>query len=313
MNRLRVGSMFSGIGGICLGFQRAGAEIVWANEKDSDASKTYRHNFGDEYLVEDDIKNVDTSLIPDIDILSAGFPCQPFSIMGRKRGFSDPRGNLFFEISRVVDVKRPKMILLENVKHLIEHDYGKTFLVIYNTLAQFGYAVKYKVMNSTEYGNIPQDRKRIFIVAFLDFEQCDRFSFPEQIELTVEINDIIDRTQKHNEIYYYREGNHYYKDLNERMQDENAIYRIDDSGTARRKYLICPTLKANMGTFPDRVPLIRDDYGIRKITPQECLALQGFPIEYSYPKISLDSAYKQAGNTVCVPVVKRIAEQMLRL
>lgn len=264
MCALLVGSMFSGIGGICSSFQQAGAEIVWANEKDADAAKTYRQNFGDKYLIEDDIRNVDTLSIPDIDILTAGFPCQPFSIMGRKRGFGDPRGNLFFEISRVIDAKRPKIILLENVKHLIEHDYGKTFLVIYNTLAQFGYAVKYKVMNATEYGNIPQERKRIFIAAFLDFSQCDNFSFPETIELTTKVNDIIDRTQKHSDIYYYNERSPYYKELNIRIVDKQSIYRIDDSGTAKRRYTICPTLKANMGTYHDRVPLIRDDFGIRK-------------------------------------------------
>lgn len=313
MSALLVGSMFSGIGGICLGFQQAGADIIWANEKDADAAKTYRHNFGDKYLIEDDIKNVDALSIPDIDILTAGFPCQPFSIMGRRRGFSDPRGNLFFEISRVIDAKRPKIILLENVKHLIEHDYGKTFLVIYNTLAQFGYAVKYKVMNATEYGNIPQERKRIFIAAFLDLAQCDAFSFPEPVELTTKINDIIDRTQKHSPIYYYDEQSSYYNELNIRVVDKQAIYRIDDSGTAKRRYTICPTLKANMGTYHDRVPLIRDNFGIRKFTPKECLDLQGFPQSFEFPKMSLEAAYKQAGNTVCVPVVRRIAEEILRI
>ncbi len=307
---IKVGSMFSGIGGIDLGFQIAGAEIVWANEVDSNACKTYRHNFGDSYLIEKDIRNIEVSDIPDFNVLIAGFPCQPFSIMGKQKGFKDQRGNLFFEISRVINAKRPNIVFLENVKNLIEHDNGRTFLVIYNTLAQFGYGVKYKVMNASEYGNLPQDRSRIFIVAFLDYIMLDHFCFPEPIELTKSINNIIDRSVRHNDIYYYKEDNPYFNELNKRIKDKNSIYRIDDSGVAKHRYEICPTLKANMGTYPDRVPLFRDDFGIRKLTPRECLDLQGFPRSYTYPKISMDNAYKQAGNTVCIPVIERIANSI---
>ena len=259
---------------------------------------------------ENDIRSVDTKDIPDIDILTAGFPCQPFSVMGKQKGFGDARGNLFFEISRVIDKKRPQIVFLENVKNLIEHDNGKTFLVIYNTLAQFGYAVKYKVLNACEYGNIPQDRSRIFIVAFLDYNMLDRFKFPEPLSLTKSINDIINRSERHHDIYYYKEDNPYFDKLNKNIKDNVSIYRIDDWGVAKNRYTICPTPKANMGTFPDRVPIIKDDFGIRKLTPKECLSLQGFPNDYNYPKISLNSAYKQAGNTVCVPVVSEIAKNI---
>ena len=147
----RVCSLFAGMGGIDLGFQQAGFDIVWANEYDQEAAITYRINFVDEHLVEKDIRLVNPHDIPDFDVLVAGFPCQPFSTAGLQRGFADPRGNLFFEISKVLDVKRPRIVFLENVENLIAHDNGKTFLVIYNTLAQFGYAVKYKVMDSQEY------------------------------------------------------------------------------------------------------------------------------------------------------------------
>ena len=147
MNRLRICSLFSGIGGIDLGFQQAGFDIVWANEFDHDAATTYRVNFGGEHLVEKDIRRINPQDIPDFDVLVAGFPCQPFSIMGRQKGFNDDRGNLYFEIGRIIDIKRPPIVFLENVENLIEHDDGKTFLVIYNTLAQFGYAVKYKVLD----------------------------------------------------------------------------------------------------------------------------------------------------------------------
>jgi DNA (cytosine-5)-methyltransferase 1 len=146
-NGYRVASLFAGIGGICLGFKQAGFDVVWANEFDSAACKTYRYNFGGEYLVEEDIRRIKADSIEDIDVIAGGFPCQPFSIAGKQRGFDDKRGNLFFEITRIVDIKRPKIIFLENVPNLMEHDNGKTFLVIYNTLAQFGYSVKYKVIN----------------------------------------------------------------------------------------------------------------------------------------------------------------------
>lgn len=308
---MKVGSLFSGIGGIDLGFQQAGFNIVWANELDKDAATTYRHNFGNKCLVEKDICKVKAKEIPDFDILVAGFPCQPFSIMGRQKGFKDPRGTLFYEIVRVVKEKQPKIIFLENVSNLIKHDDGKTFLAIYNALAPLGYSLRYSVMDATEYGNVPQIRTRIFIVAFLDEEKCEKFKFPEKIERTVQLNDIIKRDIKHDNSYYYNENSPYYKDLKIIVTDKRALYKIYDTGVSRKAHYICPTLTANMGTYPDRVPIVLDDYGIRKITPYECLTLQGFPKEYRFPKIPLPSAYKQCGNSVVVPVIKRIAESIM--
>lgn len=308
-NKPKVGSLFSGIGGIDLGFEQAGFEISWANEIDAAACKTYHHNFPNTHLIEGDVRDIDPSALSDIDVLVAGFPCQPFSIMGYRRGFKDPRGNLFFEISRFIDVKRPRVVFLENVQNLIEHDNGKTFLVIYNTLAQFGYSVKYKVINATDV-NIPQNRARIFIVAFLNIEDCDCFVFPESVPLEATIDDIIDRSVKHDDIYYYGFESRYFKTLNAKIVDKTGIYRIDDSGIATRKWEICPTLKANMGTYHDRVPIIRDDFGIRKLTPLECLAFQGYPQSYTFKGISLESAYKQCGNSVVVPAIRRIAQNI---
>ena len=306
---MKVGSLFSGIGGIDLGFQQAGFNIVWANELDKDAATTYRHNFGNKCLVEKDICKAKAKEIPDI--LVAGFPCQPFSIMGRQKGFKDPRGTLFYEIVRVVKEKQPKIIFLENVSNLIKHNDGKTFLAIYNALAPLGYSLRYSVMDATEFGNVPQIRTRIFIVAFLDEEKCEKFKFPKKIERTVQLNDIIKRDIKHDNSYYYNENSPYYKDLKIIVTDKRALYKIYDTGVSRKAHYICPTLTANMGTYPDRVPIVLDDYGIRKITPYECLALQGFPKEYRFPKIPLPSAYKQCGNSVVVPVIKRIAESIM--
>ena len=309
MDKLKVASMFAGIGGICLGFKQAGFEIVWANEKDKDACKTYRANFGDKYLVEDDIKNIGPNTLPDFDILTAGFPCQPFSIAGRKQGFKDKRGNLFFEIARIIDVKRPKVVFLENVKNLEEHDNGKTFLVIYNTLAQFGYGVRYKVLNGKDYG-LPQNRERIFIIGFLDDWQCNTYKYPEPIKSPESIFELINIHEKKHPFYYY-DKSPYYDILNRAIVDKTKIYKLTDYGVRKSKTSICPTLTANMGTFPDRVPIIKDDYSIRKLMPSECLLIQGFPADFKFPKdISIDSAYKQVGNSVCVPLIKMLAEQL---
>ncbi len=307
---MKVASMFSGIGGIDLGFQQAGFAVVWANEFDKDAATTYRLNFGGEHLAEADIKSVYPATIPDFDVLVAGFPCQPFSKMGFQKGFKDPRGTLFFQIVRIAEAKRPSIIFLENVSNLLEHDAGKTFLTVYNALAPLGYYFKYSVMDAMEYGNVPQQRTRLFIVGFLDYEQCKRFSFPEKQELTVDMNDILDRSVKHDDGYYYTEESPFYNALKSIVTDKRALYKIYDSGVSRKRHYFCPALTANMGTYPDRVPIILDDFGIRKITPYECLALQGFPKSFRFANIPMNSAYKQYGNSVVVPVIRRIAEQI---
>ena len=307
---MKVCSLFSGIGGIDLGFTQAGFDIVYANEYDKDAATTYRHNFFEKNLVEQDIRKVNADDIPDFDVLTAGFPCQSFSIAGKQKGFADPRGELFFQIARIVEAKQPKVVFLENVANLLNHDDGKSFLTVYNALVPYGYAFRYRVMDSFEYGNVPQHRKRIFIVGFLDETQCEKFSFPEKTECTVKLNDIVNRRKKHDKAYYYSESSFYYSDLKRLAIDKNALYKIYDRGVSPKAYYVCPTLTANMGTYPDRVPIVKDDFGIRKLTPYECLALQGFPKDFRFSGIPLSSAYKQIGNSVCVPVVRRIAEQI---
>lgn len=308
---MQVGSMFAGMGGICAGFREEGAKIIWANEINRYACMTYRHNFGSDYLVENDIRSIDAHTIPDIDILTAGFPCQPFSLMGKQKGFADPRGTMYFEILRVIDAKRPKVLLLENVRNFIQHDGGRTFMTVYNTLAERGYGVKYAVLGAHTHADIPQLRDRLFIAAFLDFSQMEQFTFPDTIPLTKTINDLIDRNKPVDERYYYKEPNPYYLRLKDKMTDNSAVYRIDDSGVALKAWKVCPTLKANMGTYHDRVPLLATPSGIRKLTPTDCLALQGFPQDFSFPNIPENEIYKQLGNTVCVPVVTRIAERLI--
>lgn len=307
---MRVASMFSGIGGIDLAFENLGHEIVWANDIDKYANDTYKKNFPDTLLIEDNICNINEKMLPDFDLLIAGFPCQSFSIMGYQRGFKDPRGNLFFEIERIVKEKQPQIIFLENVKNLVKHDGGKTFTVIYTILSELNYYIKYKIMSPHKYTNIPQLRERIFIVAFKDLTRCENFRFPELVCLTKTINDFIDRSEIHHNVYYYNEENIYFDTLNKRIRDKEAIYRIDDWGVANRKWEICPTLKANMGTYSDRVSVIRDDFGIRKLTPYECLKLQGFSDGFKFANIPINEAYKQCGNTVCVKIVEKILKPL---
>ena len=199
------------------------------------------------------------------------------------------------------------------MKNLLEHDNGKTFLVIYNSLAQFGYCMRYKVLNALEYGNLPQNRERLFIVAFKDWEQCNKFEFPSPIELTQRLFDIIDRTEQQAYGYYY-DNTPYYPLLNQAITDTSCIYKFTDFNVRKSKRDICPTLTANMGTYPNRVPIIKDKFGIRKLTPLECLALQGYPSEFKFPNtIKIEDAYKQAGNTVCVPLIKRIANSIISI
>ncbi len=309
MNTLKVGSLFSGIGGIDLGFQQAGFEIAFANESDKDTCKTYRHNLKNCNLIEDDIRNVNAEALPYVDVLSAGFPCQSFSVCGNKKGFKDERGNLFFEIMHIADVLQPPVIFLENVANLTEHDNGKTFNVIHNELASRDYFIRYVIADACNYG-IPQHRTRIYIVAFKSPCACEAFRFPVECKSGKHIFDVIDKTLKVDDLYYVSQESSLYAKLNKAMTDSRQIYRFSDYGIQSSKGGISFTLKANMGTWYNRVPFIKDNYGIRKITPCECLALQGFPKGYSFPDIPSTSAYKQCGNTVCVPIIKNIAEQI---
>lgn len=306
---MKVGSLFSGIGGIDLGFQQMGFDIVWANDFDRDACKTYRLNFPDTVLYEGDVRKLDAQTLSKVDIVSAGFPCQPFSVCGNQKGFKDNRGNLFFEILRIVDVIRPKIIFLENVANITVHDKGHTFSVIYNELVKRDYYVRYLVADACEYG-VPQHRTRTYLLAFNDVIQCENFRFPQKTELKQRIFDIIDKSIKANNSFYLNENSIQFSKIAKAITDDNQIYRFSDYGIQAGNDGICFTLKANMGTWYNRIPIIRDNYGIREITPYECLALMGFPKDFLIANIPIKSAYKQIGNSVCVPIIKMIADRI---
>lgn len=318
MNKLRLASFFAGVGGIDIGFERTGmVSTVYANEIDEYPVKTFEKNFS--LKVDNrDIHDVKSSDVPDVDVIAGGFPCQAFSIAGYRQGFDDEkgRGTLFFELMRIVKDKKPEVVFLENVKNLVGHDNGNTFKVILEELSKAGYHSKYKVLNAMEYGNTPQNRERIYIVSFKNEDAYNDFEFPEPVQLTKSLKDVIDYENKVDEKYYYTKGkyaNNLYERLKEDMDDENAVYQWRRQYVRKNQSGVVPTLTANMGTGGHNVPLVLTKHGIRKITPHEAFNVQGFPTDFKLPTDMVDSRlYKQAGNSVCVDVIYRIAQNIIQ-
>lgn len=307
--------LFAGIGGFRIALQSLGGKCVFSSEWDANAQKTYFYNFGEiPYgdITKESIKNC----IPDgFDVLCAGFPCQAFSIAGYRKGFEDTRGTLFFDVAEIIKRKRPKAVFLENVKNLYTHDNGKTFAVIKATLEELGYVVYHKVMNSMEYANVPQNRERIFIVCFdpNQVKNHHQFSFPERTELTHTIHDCIDPEINDKALYYGAKFIHY-EELKRDMVSMDTIYQWRRQYVRENKSNVCPTLTANMGTGGHNVPLILTKYGIRKLSPKECINFQGYPKEYQFPTSIANSAkYKQAGNSVVVPLITKVCQNIISI
>ena len=296
-DHFRVASFFAGVGGIDLGFSLTRCQIVYANEFDPYAVKTYNLNFPHPADCRD-IHAVKAEELPDMDILVGGFPCQAFSIAGLRQGCHDEkgRGSLFFELARILYAKKPRAAFFENVKNLLTHDNGRTIKIISETLKALGYHVDYRVLNATEYGNIPQNRERIYIVAF---------------------RDIIDFEKRMPEKYYYTKGKYsglIYEKLQEAMEDDDSqhpgIYQWRRWYVRKNQHGVIPTLTANQGGGGHNVCIVKTQCGIRKMTPRECFNAQGFPATFRLPDESDSRLYKQAGNSVCVPVIARIARQI---
>lgn len=317
MKTFTTASFFAGVGGIDLGFEQTGrCRTVYANEFDPYPAETFEKNFSIKVDCRD-IRLVKPEEVPDVDGYLFGFPCQAFSVAGYRLGFEDPkdRGNLFFEVMRIVHEKHPRFLFAENVKNLVGHDGGKTFKVILEALQVEGYKYRYQVLNAMEYGNVPQNRERIYIVAFRDEEDYQRFAFPDPVPLKKKLADIIDFENKLPEKYYYTAGKYkgdIYDQLVAAMDDPDTVYQW------RRKYVrknmsgVVPTLTANQGEGGHNVCLIKTPYGIRKMTPHECFNAQGFPSDFKLPVQADSRLYKQAGNSVCVSVINRIAENMMQ-
>ncbi|MCK8624786.1 DNA cytosine methyltransferase [Apilactobacillus sp. M161] len=314
-NKLTIDSFFAGVGGIELGFTQTGYfKVLYANEFDKNAVKTYETNYPNIKVDNRDIHEVNPNEIPNSDIITGGFPCQAFSIAGYRKGFEDERGDLFFEMLKIIKSKNPKAILIENVKNLVTHDKGNTFKVIREALVENGYFIKWKVLNGKDYGNVPQNRERIYIVGFSSKDAYDRFSFPKEQKLSKSIHDIIDFDKKEDEKYYYREGKQpFYKKLIPVIKSHDTLYQWRRQYVRENKSGVVPTLTANMGTGGHNVPIIYTNSNeIRKLTPKEAFNAQGYPKDFKLPSIANGQLYKQAGNSVVVPVIKRIADNIAK-
>jgi len=300
--------LFAGIGGIRLPFQELGGKCVFTSEWDKFSQKTYHINFGE--IPAGDITKIEIATIPSFDILLAGFPCQPFSQAGLKKGFEDTRGTLFFEIERIISAKRPKAFLLENVKQLRGHDGGRTLSVIVEHLKALNYTVNYEILKAADFG-LPQNRERIYIVGFnkehFHINNDYSFKYPEPTKIPTRLGNILE------------------SGVDERYTISDRLY----AGHLRRKkehkekgngfgFTVFTTESEYTNTISARyykdgseVLIEQNGKNPRKLTPRECARLQGFPEDFIIP-VSDTQAYKQFGNSVAVPVIRAIAKQMLK-
>lgn len=318
MKKLTFIDLFCGIGGIRQGMTDAGFQCVFSCDSDKDCQKTYFENFID--MPYGDIKEIGIKDIPDFDVLCAGFPCQPFSISGRMKGFEDTRGTLFFEICRIIKEKQPKAVMLENVKHLVHHDNGKTLEVIIQSLQDLGYNVNWRILNAKDFG-VPQNRERIIIVAtqdttpfnfdalpvspctsmrpFLDregdFEYLDPkdYTLLEKTHITQSGLIFAGYRNKALRKVGVKEGTEH---LSRVHKQPNRIYSVAG---------LHPTLPAQEAS--GRFFILDDDGNVRKLTMNECYRFMGFP--QSFIRVgSMATQYKQIGNSVCVPMISAVAE-----
>ena len=289
--------------------------VCLQSEWELSAQKTYRNNFGEVPFGDITKERVKNYIPQEFDILCAGFPCQAFSIAGNQKGFADTRGTLFFDIEQIVLKHKPKVVFLENVKNLVSHNNGNTFKTIISVLEdKLGYKVFTKILNSMKYANIPQNRERIFIVAF-DPDQVlnfANFKFPSEIKLTRTIHDILQK-EKQAENLYYNKNHAYFPELEKAITSKDTVYQWRRVYARENKSNVCPTLTANMGTGGHNVPLIKDDYGIRKLSPRECFLFQGYPVNYILPKLPNSKLYMQAGNSVTTTLIERISNEIIKV
>jgi DNA (cytosine-5)-methyltransferase 1 len=310
-DKLNMIDLFAGTGAFTLAFQLTNSvNIVFGNDMVDHSKKIYDENF-DHKLTLKNLNEVNVEDIPSHDILTGGFPCQPFSIAGLQEGFKDERSNVFWKILSIIDHHQPKCVILENVKNLLSHDDNKTFNTIKSNLEERGYYICYKVLNTSDITGIPQHRERIYIVCIKSKSVFDKFSldFPKiekkKISEFLE-NDIPTK-------YYYTDKSCTWNLVKNSVVKKDTIYQYRRVYVRENKSSECPTLTANMGCGGHNVPLILDSIGIRKLTPRECFNLQGFPMSYKLPNLSDSNLYKLAGNAVSVPVVILIANRIIPL
>jgi DNA (cytosine-5)-methyltransferase 1 len=299
--------LFAGIGGMRLGFEKAGFEIVYSNDIDKYACATYRRNFGE--IDEKDIRLVDPNLLPEFDVLLAGFPCQPFSLIGKRDGLNDPRGQLFNEVVRFLDARKPRAFVLENVRNVLRHNKGETYKVIKSALeaAGDGYVVFENVLDSQNFG-VPQHRQRAYIVGIRnphkEFIFPEKSSFPGIDKLTGIIEKKVPDKYYLSQKYY--EGLIVHKERHSAKGSGFGCEVLDPKGISNT--IVCGNMGRERNLIQDR-PISINKWGIRKLTERECARLQGFPDWFEIP-VSTTQAYKQFGNAVTVPVARQMAKTL---
>lgn len=321
---LTAGALFAGIGGFCLGFGSAGIKTIWAIENSATATQTYRWNIPNVRIIEE---NGDPASIKDIcvekhglqpvDVLHAGFPCQSFSQAGERKGFLDQRGQLFYEIIRLIEEfkdKKPSVIVLENSPHIRHGDGGAWFLELTKEIKKAGYW--FRDANCAELDpyhltTLPQQRNRLFMVAFaIDRFKNGKINFPSQQDETPKnLADFIGFDgYVEDDSYYLPEENRYHRMISGAGEDLKCIYQLRKFLVRVKSPGVCPTLTANMGLGGHNVPFIHDKKGLRKLTEFECLRLQGFPKSYTFPdEVKRANRYVHIGNSIAVPVAELLA------
>ncbi|PAK21370.1 hypothetical protein CJJ23_02410 [Mycoplasmopsis agassizii] len=309
--QLKFIDLFSGLGGFRLAFEKNNCKCVFSSEIDKYAVETYKENFNE--TPKGDITKIDSNDIPNHDILCAGFPCQSFSVAGKRLGFNDARGTLFFEIARILKDKQPNAFILENVKGIINHDGGKTLETILNIINDLGYSYQYKVLNSKDFG-IPQSRERWYCIGIKNGLNvtAEDFVFPTKSERKINLNQII----KPNNDPKYRITETAKKNIdffitkkNVEVKNNSLAYEIRPSRCQFKLDGIAPTLTAKMGTGGNNIPVVINQN--RKLTEGECLQIMGYPKSYKIKKGY--QSYKQIGNSVVVPVIEKLAEELVRI
>ena len=286
-------------------------KCVFTNDMMDCSQKMYELNYPNHTFTLKDLNTIDVSDIPPHDVLCGGFPCQPFSIAGEKKGFDDKRSNVFWKIVEILEKHKPEIIILENVKNLKSHDKGNTYKIIETKLQETGYYIKTSILDTNKITKVPQHRERIYIVGFRDKEKYEKFEFdfPEQQQEQI-CNMLEDNVD---DKYYYSDRFKVFDKIKTDITkpiSENVLYQYRRFYVRENKSNCCPMLTANMGSGGHNVPLLKDDKGIRKLTPRECFNLQGFPSNYKLPDVCDSSLYKLAGNAVSVPVVNLIVSKL---
>lgn len=303
MSKLKFIDLFAGIGGLSLLFRELGMECVFSSEIDKFAVQTYVKNFNE--VPFGDIREIAEENIPTHDLLLGGFPCQAFSIAGKRKGFDDDRGNLFYEIIRILSFHKPKAFLLENVKGLINHKKGSTFKTILNNLTDLGYKVSYKVLNARNFG-LPQNRERVYIVGFL--EHNIDFQFPNPFNKATMVSKIIEN----NIDKKYIISDKLWKSHQERKERNKSKGNGFGYSLVYKNSEYTSTLSARYYKDGSEILLHQENNNPRKLTPRECANLQGFPYNFKIV-VSDNQSYKQFGNSVAVVVVREIAKEIVKL